>query len=286
MATTGLPSATDADLKRVTESLDMLAPRWSVWVLMTLSAGPLRYTEIHRRLPWLNDGQLHPRLTRLSVAGLIERTEYTPRHVTYGLTGRGTEVLPVLKTIAAWGDQYLEKNPVPQAASGKAPLRRSVPARDIEDALALLTPRHVPPILWTLRLRETCTARGLAGVVIPVSNWTNIYPPLKQVVDDGLVQSVEGPVYRLSASGEGLAPVFRAVSAWAAGRPLAEADVHPVWGHPAPGSWVTHQSRLPTPPASQTLGLTARQAPATWQSNDLFSHQIPASPLSAGGRGR
>ncbi|MFB7270744.1 winged helix-turn-helix transcriptional regulator [Streptomyces sp. NPDC056244] len=297
MATTGLPPATDTDLTRVTESLDMLAPRWSVWVLMTLSASPLRYTEIRRRLPWLNDGQLHPRLSKLSGNGLVERTEYTPRHVTYGLTGRGTELLPVLTAIAAWGDSHLERDLVRNRTTGKAEPERIAPAMSVEDALALLTPRHATAILWTLRVRETCSARGLAGVVTPASKWTTIYPPLKQLVDDGLVERTEEPVYRLCAAGEALAPVFRAVSAWASGRPLAEADIHPVWGYPAPalsqaapGSWVTHQSRLPAPPAAQAPALTARQAPATWQGGDLFSHRIPARPLpsapAAGGRSR
>ncbi|MFJ9033652.1 winged helix-turn-helix transcriptional regulator [Streptomyces sp. NPDC102274] len=300
MAITGLPPATDADLSRVTESFQMLAPRWSVWVLMTLSSGPLRYAEIGRQLSWLHDGQLHPRLSRLSGAGLVERTAYSPRHVVYGLTDRGTHMLPVLKTIADWGDEYLEKRLVTNRRTGETEPERIPPARNIEDALTLLTPRHATTILWTLKTRDTCSARGLAGVTIPASTWTNIYPPLRQLVDDALVEATEGPVpvYQLSPSGKGLAPVFCSVSAWAAGRPLAEASTHPVWGQmpvpsqAVPGVWATHQSRQSAPPstAPPTPALTARQAPATWQGGDLFSHQIPSRPLApapaSGGRGR
>ncbi|MEK8146243.1 winged helix-turn-helix transcriptional regulator [Streptomyces sp. M10(2022)] len=37
---------------------------------------------------------------------MVERTEYAPRHVTYGLTSRGAALMPVLATIASWGDTY------------------------------------------------------------------------------------------------------------------------------------------------------------------------------------
>lgn len=60
MATTAPPPSASHDLSGVTKTLDLLAPRWSVWVLMTLSSQTLRYVEIKPRLPWLADGQLHP----------------------------------------------------------------------------------------------------------------------------------------------------------------------------------------------------------------------------------
>lgn len=117
MATTAQPPTTPNDLSSVTKTLDLLAPRWSVWVLMSLSSQPLRYAEIKPRLPWLADGQLHPRLRHLTGAGVVERTEYAPRHVTYGLTGSGVELPPVLAVIAAWGDTHLEKQLVTSKAT-------------------------------------------------------------------------------------------------------------------------------------------------------------------------
>lgn len=79
MATTGLPASISSDLTRVTESLQMLAPRWNVWVLLTLSEKPLRYREIKRALPWLPDGQLHPGSSGWSTLALSSEPSSSPR---------------------------------------------------------------------------------------------------------------------------------------------------------------------------------------------------------------
>ncbi|MBV9026220.1 MAG: winged helix-turn-helix transcriptional regulator [Streptomycetaceae bacterium] len=295
MTTTGLPHTTRTDLPRVTDTLELLAPRWSVWVLMTLSAQPLRYTEIKPKLPWLTDGQLHPRLRKLTAAGLVERTAYTPRHVTYGLTDRGTALMPVLTVIAAWGEAHLEKDMVPHPATGKLEPERIPAAQNIEDALALITPRHATPLLWALQVQGTASATSLAAAAMPDRGIPSVYPPLRQLVDDGLVEVTHGGShFQLSAYGRALAPVYRAISAWAAEDPSATADTHPVWGQtPAPprtqpGPWITTPSRLPAPPAVAPAApaLSIQPPAAAWKTDDLFSHQIPAHPLalcSAGG---
>ncbi|WP_411140957.1 winged helix-turn-helix transcriptional regulator [Streptomyces sp. x-80] len=299
MATTGLPPATDADLSRVTESLEMISPLWSVWVLMTLSAKPLRYAEVKPRLPWLHDGQLHPRLRKLTEAGLVERTQYTPRHVTYGLTDRGAALIPVLTVIATWGNTHLEKDLVVDKTTGVAGPERIPPAQNAEDTIMLLTPRHATPILWALQARAGATsAATVRAMAMPDHGLSAVYPPLRRLAADGLVEIRDTLDVRLSTHGRALAPVYGAVSAWAAGRPLAEAAAHPVWGQgPAPsqagpGTWITQESRLPTaasPAVPAGPALSTQPPAARWKAGDLFSHQIPARPLSpspAGGHRR
>ncbi|AZM56361.1 hypothetical protein DMA15_30365 [Streptomyces sp. WAC 01529] len=305
MATTGLPRSTQVDVQRVTESLEMITPLWSVWILMTLSAQPLRYAEIKPRLSWLNDGTLHPKLRRLADAGLVERTEVAQGHVTYGLTGRGADLMPVLTVIAAWGEEHLEKPLVQNKDTGQLePLTQVAPAQNIEDTLALIGPRHATAILWVLKARGATSAKALAAAAMPGYRLSNIYPQVDRLVEDGLVRK-DGRAYELTSNGHALAPVYRALAAWAAGRPLA--DTHPVWGQaPAAaqtqsGPWLTTQPRVPAPatPASATTtpALTTQPpstpAPATphtaWKPGDLFSHQIPVRPLAlpqAGGQRR
>ncbi|MFC8198950.1 winged helix-turn-helix transcriptional regulator [Streptomyces sp. NPDC057298] len=291
MATTAQPSTTPNDLSSVTKTLDLLAPRWSVWVLMTLSSQSLRYAEIKPRLPWLADGQLHPRLRHLTNAGVVERTEYAPRHVTYGLAGRGAELLPVLAVIASWGDTHLEKNLVASKATGELEPERMPPAQNIDDTLALIAPRHATPILWTLQARGSASATTLATEAMPGYGLTAVYKPLDRLVADGLVTGTGSGDFQLSASGQALEPVFQAISAWA-GLPPAEADPLRRRG-PAPsqtrsGPWATTPTRLPAPaaPAAHSAGLalatTQPDGPA-WKSNDLFSHRIPARPITRAG---
>ncbi|GGL34628.1 MarR family transcriptional regulator [Streptomyces anthocyanicus] len=264
MSHTGLPPVTDADLSRVGEALAMITPRWNVRVLLALSGPSARYTDIARKVSWLSNSKVHLVLRNLCDAGLVQRTEHDARHVTYGHTDRATTLLPVLPVIAAWAEQYLEP---------KQPL----PAIDqIEDSLTLLTRRHATAILWTLKIRGETSGRALARTVMPDRNWTNIYPPLRQLVADGLVDTDgTGHPYRLSVSGDGLGQFFGALSAWSAGQPLTQAARHPVWGPEATPqrarAWVSHQTGTQAPPA--------RTAAAV--GTDLFFHAAPARPTPA-----
>ncbi|NIY65576.1 winged helix-turn-helix transcriptional regulator [Streptomyces malaysiensis] len=272
MAITALPPDTDADIARVTEALAMITPRWNVRILLALSGPPQRYTELAAKVSWLQNGQLHPKVKALCDAGLVERTEHTARYVTYGHTERGAALMPVLPLIVAWAEEHLET------------ADRPLPAiEQIEDSLTLLTRRHAAAILWVLKSREEVSGRALARIVMPSSDWTNIYPPLRQLVADGLVDTEGvGRSYRLSAAGDGLGPVLGALSAWSVGQPLHQAAQHPVWGHPqakpalrpwiSSQSWQTHAALPPAP--------TGEPSPA-WHNRDLFSHATTARPKAA-----
>ncbi|MEV7393403.1 winged helix-turn-helix transcriptional regulator [Streptomyces sp. NPDC091215] len=272
MATTALPPDTDADIARVTEALAMITPRWNVRILLALSGSPLRYSELAAKVSWLQNGQLHPKLTSLCDAGLVKRTEHTARHVTYGHTERGAALLPVLPMIVTWAEEYMETPDGPLPA-----------IEQIEDGLTLLTRRHAAAILWVLKSREEVSGRALARIVMPSSDWTNVYPPLRQLVFDGLVDTDGmGRPYRLSAAGDGLGAVLGALSAWSAGQPLDEAAQHPVWGHsqakPAPRPWISNPSR------SAPRALAPARTPLSslaWHNRDLFSHAATAHPKAA-----
>ncbi|MFJ6898171.1 winged helix-turn-helix transcriptional regulator [Streptomyces hokutonensis] len=275
MALTGLPPDTDADIARVSQALAMITPRWNARILLALDGQPLRYKEIARKVSWLLNGQLHLKLRQLCDAGLVQRTEHTSRHVTYGHTDRAAALLPVLPLIVTWAEKNLEKP------------ERPLPAiEQIEDGLTLLTRRHAAALLWVLKARGESSGRSLARMVMPDSDWTNVYPPLRQLVADGLVDTDGiGQPYRLSAAGASLGPVLGALSAWAAGQPLRQAAHHPVWGQPegmsAERKWVSSPLRLPAPTATTTPP-TPRQSPApAVHHGGLFSHSVPARPTAA-----
>ncbi|MEV6007325.1 helix-turn-helix domain-containing protein [Streptomyces sp. NPDC051976] len=275
MAITALAPDTDADIARVTEALAMITPRWNVRILLALAGPPQRYSELAAKVSWLQNGQLHPKVKALCDAGLVARTEHSARHVTYGHTERGVALLPVLPVIVTWAEEHLEK------------ADRPLPAiEQIEDSLTLLTRRHAAAILWVLKSRQVVSGRALARIVMPSSDWTNIYPPLRQLVADGLADTDGiGQPYRLSAAGVGLGPVFGALSAWSAGQPLDQAPQHPVWGHPQAKParpWISSQSR----PAPTALPVPRIPQPSpVWHNGDLFSHATarPKAAVPAGG---
>lgn len=284
MPTTGLPRPLTADLARVGESLEMLSPRWTVWTLMTLSDQPMRYTEIKPRLGMLQDGQLAPRLARLTADGLVERRQEHVRHVNYRLSARGQALTGVIATLASYGDSHLDKETKPNRKTGELEVERIPPAQNAEDVLTLITPKHATPLLWALRSEGRASGRDLAAMVLPGGNTALLYSPLRQLVADGLVERLGHSDYQLSAQGMELAPVFRSLSAWGAGR-RTRAE-HPLWAErtaPDPqlpdGRWAANRSLPAAAPPATTV-----------RTGNLFSHAQTVRPAAAsssmGGRAR
>ncbi len=98
--------------------------------------------------------------------------------------------------------------------------------------------------------------------------------------------------FRLSANGKALAPVFQAVSARAGGT-TARRCRHPsavgTQPHPLPGPLrplgyhPVPSPAAPAAPATTPALATTHPATTAWKSSDLFSHQIPARPISPAG---
>ena len=287
--------ALSPDLRRVAETLEMIAPRWSVWMLMTLASEPkgLRYTEIQSRLPWLIASQITPRVRALCETGLLERTEVTHRHVTYGLTDRGRALLPTLHALAEYGDQHLDKELVETTIimEGKPQVmqlpERIPAAQNAEDALTLISYRHATPLLWALKERGPTSIVSLRKTLLPGYSPSAVYPPVHRLIDDRLV-SARQPVWPTGAEDEGmelrltdaahaLAPVYRAASTWASGRPYKDTASHPLWGAPRlpaaarTGQWAAHQARQSTRSALPVAQPPAPAPSKTWRPADLFS---------------
>ncbi|WP_225847259.1 winged helix-turn-helix transcriptional regulator [Streptomyces sp. HPF1205] len=294
MTATGLSRAALADLTRVTQALEMLAPRWSVWTLMTLSDQPMRYTEIKPRLALLADSQLSVRLKRLAADGLVDRDALSVHNVTYRLTDRGQALAPVLSALATWGDTRLEKRKVPsRTIPGMWEPERIPAAQNAEDTLALITARHTAAVMWLLQAAGTSTATDLAqGLPGPLTAG-RLYPVLSQLVDDGLAERSGSRGYCLTAHGRSLAPVYRCLSAWAAGRPASAARKHPIWS--AAEAEREEMVRPPSPRRPVPLAGVSIPAPALsavsgpgspkWRPGDLFSHGAPAPLAGAGAMG-
>ncbi|MEK8146244.1 hypothetical protein NKH18_48445 [Streptomyces sp. M10(2022)] len=86
---------------------------------------------------------------------------------------------------------------------------RVPPAQNIDDALALIAPRHATPILWSLQARGSATAKTLATEAMPGYGLTAVYKPLERLAADGLITAGGSGDYQLSASGRALSPCSR-----------------------------------------------------------------------------
>lgn len=90
---------------------DLIGGKWKILVLWHLSKGTKRFSDLMRAIPQITQKVLTEQLKELTSASLIHREVFpeVPLKVEYSLTTIGKSIIPVLHTMAAWGDTYLEQ---------------------------------------------------------------------------------------------------------------------------------------------------------------------------------
>lgn len=89
----------------------LLGKKWVGLILHSLSEKPLHFCELERAIPSMSARILSQRMKELEAEGLVERKVYTgnPVRVTYGLTEKGMDLIPVLTAFAGWARKWGEK---------------------------------------------------------------------------------------------------------------------------------------------------------------------------------
>jgi DNA-binding HxlR family transcriptional regulator len=85
--------------------------KWKTVILFYLIEGPLRYSELRRKMEGVTERTLSLQLQKLEEDKVIRRKVYTskpPLKVEYSLTEFGQTLIPVLEAIANWGDYVVE----------------------------------------------------------------------------------------------------------------------------------------------------------------------------------
>lgn len=89
----------------------VLTGKWSMYILYLLSAGPVRFNELQRRMPEeMTHTTLSRQLKTLEEEGLIIRKEYQqiPPKVEYSLSEIGEKFKAVLSVLEIWGNEYIQ----------------------------------------------------------------------------------------------------------------------------------------------------------------------------------
>lgn len=91
----------------VEATLSFLDGKWKGVILYHLMDGKLRFNELRRRLPDVTQRMLTKQLRELEDCGLISRTVFpvVPPRVDYELTPLGNTMEPVIRALAAWGNE-------------------------------------------------------------------------------------------------------------------------------------------------------------------------------------
>ena len=115
----------DQHLTAIAEASAIIGDRWSPAVIASLLDGPLRYSDLRRRLEGIAPNILSARLKKLEQHGLIVASPYTkrPPRFEYSLTESGRELSDLLRLFAAWGTRRLHGHDGPFHAVCGTPLQ-------------------------------------------------------------------------------------------------------------------------------------------------------------------
>lgn len=94
-------------------TMGIIGGKWKTVILFHLINGPLRYHELKKEIKAVTERTLSLQLKSLEEDGVIRRKVYTtkpPLKVEYSLTDFGKTLIPLLQSIAEWGDFVVENH--------------------------------------------------------------------------------------------------------------------------------------------------------------------------------
>ncbi len=105
-----LTSGFDAECRATREILDRVGDKWSVLVVVSLSQGSQRFSQLKRDLDGISQRMLTVTLRALERDGLVLRTVHptNPPQVEYDLTSLGVSLLEPVSTLATWAQEHRE----------------------------------------------------------------------------------------------------------------------------------------------------------------------------------
>ena len=93
-------------------TLDIIAGKWKPLIMHHIGeSGRVRYGELKRKIPNINERVLSRQLRELEECNLISRKVYdeVPPKVEYSVTKIGNTLAPILEKLGEWGIEYNEK---------------------------------------------------------------------------------------------------------------------------------------------------------------------------------
>ena len=97
-----------ADCTGLADVLAGVGDKWTILVVGALAKGPLRYSEVRRRVGGISQRMLTLTLKRLEADGIVTRTVFpsVPPRVDYELTGLGQTLRGALVPLHVWAAEH------------------------------------------------------------------------------------------------------------------------------------------------------------------------------------
>lgn len=97
-------------LRPIRDALDVLNGKWKLPIIVALTFGEKRFTEIAKEVHGITDRVLSKELQDLTMNGLVKRTvtDSFPVKVTYALTPHSKSLDDVIESLRKWGVLHRE----------------------------------------------------------------------------------------------------------------------------------------------------------------------------------
>ncbi|GLU56987.1 winged helix-turn-helix transcriptional regulator [Dyadobacter frigoris] len=104
-------AACSAHHMAIRDTMDILAGKWKIPIIGTLSFGKKRFMVLIASIKGIAAKMLSKELQELELNGLVRRTVLDTKPVTveYELTEYGHSLRPIINEMASWGKQHRER---------------------------------------------------------------------------------------------------------------------------------------------------------------------------------
>lgn len=105
------PSKCTSMITPVRDALDILSGKWKLPIIISLSFGNKRFSQIAKEIPGITDKMLSKELRDLEMNELVKRTVYdsVPVVVEYSMTPYGKTLNKVINELKKWGTQHRQR---------------------------------------------------------------------------------------------------------------------------------------------------------------------------------
>lgn len=95
----------------VRDALDILSGKWKLPILIALSFGNKRFSQLAKQIPGITDKMLSKELRELEMNDLVKRTVYdaVPVVVEYSMTPYGKTLEKLIEELQTWGAQHRKR---------------------------------------------------------------------------------------------------------------------------------------------------------------------------------
>ncbi len=95
----------------VRDALDILSGKWKLPIIIALSFGNRRFSQLAKQIPGITDKMLSKELRDLEMNELVKRTVYdtVPVIVEYAMTPYGKTLEKLIEELQAWGLQHRKR---------------------------------------------------------------------------------------------------------------------------------------------------------------------------------